>query len=62
MGDRSRPQSDADTSLPHGDAREKQQPYAAEHDDYTDGVAKPPREGQGGQSPPNTKKPGSKKR
>jgi hypothetical protein len=52
---RSRPHPDAGRSLPHGDARENRQPYATEHEDYNDGVAKPPEE-QGGKNPPDAKK------
>jgi len=44
MSDRSQPQPDLAGSLPHGRAREKRQPYAVEHEDYTDGVARPPEE------------------
>jgi hypothetical protein len=44
---RSRPRPGSPGSLPHGDAREKRQPYAAEHEDYNDGVATPPEEGGG---------------
>ena len=44
MSSRSQPPSDPAVSLPHGGAREKRQPYAAEHEDYTDGVARPPEE------------------
>ena len=42
--DRPRPDPGAATSLPHGEARENRQPYAAEHEDYNDRVAKPPEE------------------
>jgi hypothetical protein len=62
MVNRSRPQIDDETSAPHGLEREKRQPYAAEHEDYRDGVALPPQEGQGGQTPPDAKKTGARKR
>jgi hypothetical protein len=39
-----RPERDAGESLPHDEARDGRQPYAAEHEDYHDGVAKPPKE------------------
>ncbi len=50
-----RPRPDAAASLPHGQARENRQPYAAEHEDYNDSVAKPPEE-QGGENSPGSKK------
>lgn len=53
--DRARPDPGADASLPHGEPRENRQPYAAEHEDYNDSVAKPPEEQVG------AKAPGSKK-
>ena len=47
---RSRPHRDVGESLPEGLARDRRQPYAAEHEDYHDGVARPP-EQQGGETP-----------
>jgi hypothetical protein len=44
------PGVDAAEGVAHGDAREKRQPYAVEHEDYHDGVATPPEE-QGGAAP-----------
>jgi hypothetical protein len=52
---------DAAEGLPHSESRERRQPYAAEHDDYNDGVATPPEE-QRGRTPPDPKRTGPKTR
>ena len=57
--DRPRPDPGAAASLPHGEARENRQPYAAEHEDYNDSVAKPPAE-QSGPKAPEAKKAASR--
>ena len=59
--DRPRPDPGAAASLPHGEARENRQPYAAEHEDYNDSVAKPPEE-QGGAKAPGSKKAAPRRR
>jgi hypothetical protein len=51
---RPRPMPDPGSNLPHDDARDARQPYAAEHDDYASGVAKPP-EQQTGKTPADSK-------
>ena len=52
---------DAVPSPPRDTGREKRQPYAAEHEDYNDGVATPPEE-QRGKTPPDPKRTGLKTR
>jgi hypothetical protein len=54
---RSRPDPGADQTLPHNHDRDEQQPYAKEHEDYAQGVVKPPEEQVGkdrktGETPP----------
>ena len=50
-GDKSPPYPGAARGLPQDGGREKRQPYAAEHEDYNDNVAKTPKE-QGGKVSP----------
>lgn len=50
----SRPRPDPAESAAHGAERDTRQPYAAEHEDYHDGVATPPEE-EGGEAPAEKK-------
>lgn len=56
-----RPVPEAPAGSPHGAGGEDRQPYASEHEDYSDGVAKPPEE-QGGAQPPRSKKTSPRRR